>query len=1559
MKIASGSDRSNKRTNYRKVWVNKKETFPVSTLKEKQELKNKNLLLKNQKLKSLDRLSKRVPILYKNKTIVHGFKFFKPQKPRNPITQIKIRLVSPKEIYKWCSRILPDGRSIGEIKNAQTVDYKTLDPKKDGLFCERIFGPVEDFRCICDKTRVKKKDKENWNLVRRGNKVCYICQFCEVESAPARVRRYNLGYIQLNSSVTHIWFLKGRISYISILLGYKRKDLEQLTFCYNILDFTENKIKQTFFFSDTYKITYTKSLFLENSSISLYTSRLRFSKCKLKMEEKSKNAKFQQHRLLSVNIYENIGTFCFNLFKFVLPKGINLNKLKNTKDTKPPEQRGIPKLAQSKGKDTAIFVPTAKRHYWQIQRKLPFYRLKKGTIVEARRGYYCYLPPRRVLPKISFVSPAKKISPVKWLKIIQKAFYTKNKVEALRFYRKKKKKEKGKPKYSIRAKLKNFQIKDPKSGFTNYSGIKWKTENLFLIKKFYAKEDTRDSFYNPFYYFKKFYKKPIALLFHDLFSFKNLIPESFKDSKTLSKDLKQKNNTKKTQKEMFPQSKRYPFSRFSCAYPFKVPYPFTKVKKSISLQGSIPLRSGLLRKKYPFTEKNTTWFPFNKTKIKKKTPRDRRNRRDRRDKRDRRDRRDTSFVSLPLKGISLYKKLKTKKKKKQKKSVPTKQGKGYGLRVKEEKIRRENKRDPKVGTKQGKGYVLRVKEDSRKKGYLTSNPSLRYPKVGRKQGKGYVLRVKEDSRKKGYLTSNPRDRYPKVGTKQAISLPLRVKGVKIRRDTCSNKRDPKVGTKQAISLPLRVKKNSRKKGDLTSKGVKGYGEILKGRIQQRKGVEAREKQNCISQQGKGYILRPKKKLSEFKHLKYYEQGRVITNDEIQKSAELRFPCIPPGLDFLQPTICPFLPEIVERKFDFREDLTDTPLESLRDESRAMTGGDNRWSNPSIFWFFTQLFTPTNSYNDSDFFDGIKLFADFNPFSHPEDIIVRIPSSEIETIPIPEYSQKTPKKKTALQRFYSLSNQDVHQHRVANTGGVVIRQMLKQLNLRILVKLLKKIILKTEKQIHKTELKIQSGDEKLKIFPLRKPIQDQEEVEYIDDQKSVVEWRLKRLNRFLKKLKIYYFKNVRCAKITRDFINSKVQPEWMTLCTLPVLPPNLRPIIQLDGNQIAVSDLNKIYQTIFYRNNRIVADKSRNSLKTGHIKKQFLLQKAVNALIDNGKGGNQSMCALNGRPLKSLSDILKGKKGRFRLTLLGKRVDYSGRSVIVVGPTLKVHQCGLPKEMAIELFKPFLIRSLFKQEKVQTIVEAKILIAKKNEIVWLILEDVMRKHFVFLNRAPTLHRLGIQGFQPKLVNGRAILLHPLVCTAFNADFDGDQLAVHIPLSFKAQAEARILMSPMTNILSPATGQPILVPSQDMILGCNYLTYLNSLPSIKGKQSLISLSLPGCIPYPYGKKQNNNIINFESFFSISSHTGYFSDFNDLLKAYYQKKIDLHAPVWVRTNLSIETEKTSLSPLEMRIYSFGEYNQLFSTFQLYYNRNGQKVKQYLFTTPGRVLVNQIFFG
>lgn len=520
----------------------------------------------------------------------------------------------------------------------------------------------------------------------------------------------------------------------------------------------------------------------------------------------------------------------------------------------------------------------------------------------------------------------------------------------------------------------------------------------------------------------------------------------------------------------------------------------------------------------------------------------------------------------------------------------------------------------------------------------------------------------------------------------------------------------------------------------------------------------------------------------------------------------------------------------------------------------------------------------------------------------------------------EYSETT-----FLQYEFYSNHLFYNQKHLANTGGFVIKEMLKELNLPLIAGILKKIIIKVGKEI---------------FCILQKP-------------------SLSRIvKRKLRKLKNYQFQKVRCAKITRDLIKSKVQPEWMTLSIIPVLPPDLRPIIQLDGDQLAVSDLNKTYQNIFYRNESFTKN------RITPLKKQALLQKAVDGLIENGKGGNQSMCASNGRPLKSLSDILKGKKGRFRQNLLGKRVDYSGRSVIVVGPTLKVDQCGLPKEMAIELFHPFLIRYLMRhkrfKKRFKSIYEAKKFIERKENILWSILEQVMQKSLVLLNRAPTLHRLGIQAFQSKLVSGRAILLHPLVCTGFNADFDGDQMAVHIPLSYKAQAEATQLMWSVNNLLSPATGQPILVPSQDMILGCNYLTYLNSFPlNFLSEQTikvrLFSTKKKFCGEKPWGK------VNFESFFSISSQankTRYFSDFNDLLKAYYQKKIDLHAPVWVRTNLTLETENTLSSPLEIRIKDFGESNQIFSTFQYLYNMNNQKVKQYLRTTPGRVLVNQIFF-
>src|SRR5574339_703373 len=294
------------------------------------------------------------------------------------------------------------------------------------------------------------------------------------------------------------------------------------------------------------------------------------------------------------------------------------------------------------------------------------------------------------------------------------------------------------------------------------------------------------------------------------------------------------------------------------------------------------------------------------------------------------------------------------------------------------------------------------------------------------------------------------------------------------------------------------------------------------------------------------------------------------------------------------------------------------------------------------------------------------------------------------------------------------------------------------------------------------------------------------------------------------------------KVVSAFINSGNRPEMMILEAVPVIPPELRPMVQLDGGRFATSDLNDLYRRVISRNNRLkrLLDLGAPEIIVNNEKR--MLQEAVDALFDNGRRG-RAVTGPGNRPLKSLSDMLKGKQGRFRQNLLGKRVDYSGRSVIVAGPYLKLHQCGLPKLMALELFKPFIMSRLVERKQVQNIKAAKKLVDAMVPEVWDVLEEVIGEHPVLLNRAPTLHRLGIQAFEPVLVEGKAIQIHPLVCHAFNADFDGDQMAVHLPLSAEAQAEARILMLSANNVLSPAHGRPLTTPTQDMVLGVYYLTY----------------------------------------------------------------------------------------------------------------------------------------
>ena len=425
------------------------------------------------------------------------------------------------------------------------------------------------------------------------------------------------------------------------------------------------------------------------------------------------------------------------------------------------------------------------------------------------------------------------------------------------------------------------------------------------------------------------------------------------------------------------------------------------------------------------------------------------------------------------------------------------------------------------------------------------------------------------------------------------------------------------------------------------------------------------------------------------------------------------------------------------------------------------------------------------------------------------------------------------------------------------------------------------------------------------------------------EKSKVQLEITRFKELEKKLlrRITYF---------RDFYKSETQPAWMILSYLPVLPPGLRPITSIRG-ELVISDLNSLYRKVLTRNRRLVNNTQFSIFDTAlsgswaswcYNLRQ--VQESIDALLKTGKVDS-------GKVTKSLLDALKGKRGRFRQHLLGKRVDYSGRSVIVVGPQLQIHECGLPKQMAIELFQPFLIQRLRNKGMAFTTIGAKAIIMERKPIIWTLLREIMQSHPILLNRAPTLHRLGIQAFIPKLVEGKAILLHPLVCPAFNADFDGDQMAVHIPLSTAARAEAFNLLLACNHLLSPASGQPLLLPTQDMVLGCYYLTLL--------KNKISNPKLLMC------------------------NTHWYTDISDILSDYQSNKIHTHTPIWIKLDIPVQTlnsekqAKDLTKPLEIRINLKGDKKYFFNdSYKVVKKYKNYSSTHFYRTTPGRVLMNKL---
>uniref|UniRef100_UPI0030DE2FBA RNA polymerase beta' subunit n=1 Tax=Paronychia canadensis TaxID=330176 RepID=UPI0030DE2FBA len=444
------------------------------------------------------------------------------------------------------------------------------------------------------------------------------------------------------------------------------------------------------------------------------------------------------------------------------------------------------------------------------------------------------------------------------------------------------------------------------------------------------------------------------------------------------------------------------------------------------------------------------------------------------------------------------------------------------------------------------------------------------------------------------------------------------------------------------------------------------------------------------------------------------------------------------------------------------------------------------------------------------------------------------------------------------------------------------------------------------------------------------------------------WYLKRLPSYianfldkpLKELEGLVYCDVR-MELAKHFIRTNIEAEWMVLCLLPVLPPELRPIIQIDGGKLMSSDINELYRRVIYRNNTLTDLLTTSRSTPGELVmcQEKLVQEAIDTLLDNGIRG-QPMRDGHNKVYKSFSDVIEGKEGRFRETLLGKRVDYSGRSVIVVGPSLSLHRCGLPREIAIELFQTFVIRGLIRQHLASNIGVAKSKIREKEPIVWKILQEVMQGHPILLNRAPTLHRLGIQAFQPILVEGRAICLHPLVCKGFNADFDGDQMAVHVPLSLEAQTEARLLMFSHMNLLSPAIGDPISVPTQDMLIGLYILTSGNRRGICANRYNLWN-----CKNYQNKRIDDNNSKYMKEPFFFNSY--------DAIGAYRQKRINLDSPLWLRWQLDQRIIASREAPVEVHYESLGTYHEIYAHYLIIRNIKKEILFIYIRTTVGHIFL------
>ncbi len=1469
---------------------------------------------------------------------------------------VTIGIASPLRILQWAEKTLPNGKIYGEVLNANTLHHKTFKPQKGGLFCERIFGPLKDFECSCgkiDKTAkysLRETEKQNKNTKeneyeekiqdnieskkslgeltfgvtkdkkKTTRKLRKFCPDCDVEYTWSVIRRYQLGYIKLISPVTHVWFLKGTPSYLSILLDIKKRYLQSITYCSETLTIEHSESAASAL--QTYKI----SGFDLDSPSKIYASWFKaknmgtisnqMSETNLTHSNSNRLTSYNNDPIYNDPIY-NDPIYNDPIYNDTIYNDTSIDLTSTKKDI----------YLNSRIKRINIINKWEKnvKQSSKTDESYNYYSINKNRNLSVNKTSQLLTFLQKPIKENFFIKKfSKEEKNVKELNLydnILKDLGILNKDKDIRFY--------------ILQLIYTLQLGIIYNDLVEnlFSNNSFNLETFLIQKRLYEKqglilnEDTETNFrYNSDSLF-------------DSISNKNTIENSLKKELNISNNYYQsKIDTIGFSKIINKINKKSPIDLYIKATLQRMLY------KKIIINSIVKTWQNIYKKAYVKAMYKTISY-FLKT--------------------------DQKKIFLEKNFISWNSKNTLFKTKNNSNNYEPENLNLNNFDIFLHYYRINKIYANKTSLKHLKNIILLVKSYF-KKNILLTLQNIKQPifNLHLQNTKNYTIQT--DSillNKQVYRLKpswNPEIRFNFTHIPIPYSIPQLINK---KSDEMTNFLSFDISSLvdllaiNGFMTPLIVGKLYQKTRSSTSLKSETYIAINEN-IE----TEHNNKQIDIKLSYKRQLFKIAKNLLKENNINFKNQKIFFNkrNFDLLESFTIKNNNIPYFL--LNENISKlFSSKLLNQtsldlyylnlgKYAIKDKIKDNklypspknlPFTFISEKDKFI----NKNSKENFFIkkfskenFFIKKFSnvgykqgnKSNEFKNTSKSDIVnrninsplemskkkRLFNNVYTLSHRERwgsrvnegkdwqifLLYNTAVSNSKDQPIFAYKDRISSTTFNSQVYSSYKNSIVSQTQATSflqnkepygvlinnsffSGPGIIQQLLSELTLSEMKKL--------DKQ-NRLLLYILNKS----IFKLKKHIKI-----FIYDRTSQTE-----MKELCKKRDLL----IRRTKLVRKLFRKDSDPSSMIITVLPVLPPDLRPIVKM-GGQIAASDLNRFYQRIIYRNDRL--KKFLKDPATSHSYEmkyaQRLLQEAVDNLIQNSQNSGEKDS--RGRALKSLSDILKGKQGRFRQFLLGKRVDYSGRSVIVVGPKLKLYECGIPLEMALELYLPFLLKIILNKNYAKTVVGAKALIKNNRPLALELLREIMQVSPVLLNRAPTLHRLGFQAFVPKLVEGRAILLHPLVCSSFNADFDGDQMAVHVPITIEARAEAWKLMLSRNNLLSPATGDPLSIPSQDMVLGCYYLT-TNS-----NKATLSLLRGSGL---------------------------FFTDLQKVLYAYDLQQIDLHALVWVKWSGLIENGNDQEEPLEIRVSTTGHWQDLSYNYIRHFDSSSQLLHQYMSTTPGRIL-------